>query len=104
MEITVQQLKERLDKNENLNLIDVREIFEYEEANIGGRLIPLGELMDEVDDLEDLKSEEIIVMCRSGNRSGKAQMLLESLGFENVLNLKGGMLAWAAEIGSDYVE
>ncbi|GAA5220836.1 rhodanese-like domain-containing protein [Membranihabitans marinus] len=104
MEITVQQLKERLDKNENINLIDVREIFEYEEANIGGRLIPLGELMDEIDDLEDLKSEEIIVMCRSGNRSGKAQMLLESLGFENVLNLKGGMLAWAAEIGSDYVE
>lgn len=103
MEITVQELKEKFDQRKIVHLIDVREPYEYEEINIGGRLIPLGELMDEVDELEDLMNKEVIVMCRSGNRSGKAQMMLESLGFNNVLNLKGGMLAWENEIGSAYV-
>ncbi|WP_236980179.1 rhodanese-like domain-containing protein [Membranihabitans maritimus] len=98
MEITVQQLKAKLDSNEDFHLIDVREPYEYEEANIGGQLMPLGELMDFLDEMEDWKEEEIVVMCRSGNRSGKAQVFLETNGFENVLNLKGGMLAWQNEI------
>lgn len=98
MEITVQQLKAKLDKNEDFHLIDVREPYEYEEANIGGKLMPLGELMDFLDEMEDWKEDEIVVMCRSGNRSGKAQIFLETNGFENVLNLKGGILAWQNEI------
>jgi rhodanese-related sulfurtransferase len=96
MDITVNELKERLDAGEDLNLIDVREDYEYDEQNLGGRLIPLGELPDRLDELEDLKDEEVIVQCRSGNRSGKAKAFLESQGFTNVRNLTGGMLAWNA--------
>lgn len=96
MDITVHELKQRLDAGESLHLIDVREEYEYDEQNLGGQLIPLGELPDRLDEIEDLKDEEIIVQCRSGNRSGKAQAFLESQGFSNVRNLTGGMLAWNA--------
>jgi rhodanese-related sulfurtransferase len=96
MDITVSELKERLDAGEELNLIDVREDYEYDEQNLGGRLIPLGELPDRLDEIEDIKEEEVIVQCRSGNRSGKAKAFLESQGFTNVRNLTGGMLAWNA--------
>lgn len=99
MDITVHELKERLDAGEDLNLIDVREEYEYDEQNLGGRLIPLGELPDRIDELDDLKNQEIIVQCRSGNRSGKAQAFLESQGFTHVRNLTGGMLAWNAMEG-----
>ncbi len=96
MDITVNELKERLDAGEDLNLIDVREEYEYDEQNLGGQLIPLGELPDRIDEIENLKDEEVIVQCRSGNRSGKAKVFLESQGFTNVRNLTGGMLAWNA--------
>ncbi len=94
MDITVQELKERLDKGESLNLIDVRNPDEHEMENIGGRLVPLGDLADELDSLEDLKNEEVIVYCRSGNRSGRAKQMMEQAGFTNVRNLLGGMLTW----------
>ncbi len=93
-EITVQQLKEKMEKGESFHLIDVREPHEYEEANIGGKLIPLGELPVHLDELEAWKDDEIIVMCRSGKRSGNAQEFLYMEGFENVYNLQGGILAW----------
>ncbi|GAB3917220.1 rhodanese-like domain-containing protein [Larkinella terrae] len=94
MDITVQELKERLDKGEKINLIDVREDYEYEEDNLGGELIPLGELPSRIDELEDRQDEEIILQCRSGARSGRAQQFLEQNGFSNVRNLIGGILAY----------
>ena len=94
MDITVQDLKERLDKGETLNLIDVREPNEYEADNIGATLIPLGDLPYRLDELDGLQDEEIIVHCRSGSRSARAQQILEQNGFNNVRNVIGGMLAY----------
>lgn len=96
MDITVQELRERLEKGEKLNLIDVREPNEYAEDNIGGTLIPLGELSYRIDDLDGMQDEEVIVHCRSGARSARAQQFLEENGFNNVRNLVGGMLAYRA--------
>lgn len=81
-------------------LIDVREPWENEEFNVGGELIPLGSLMNRIWEFEGDKNQEIVVYCRSGNRSGMAQTLLESQGFSNVRNLTGGMLAWQDAFGS----
>jgi rhodanese-related sulfurtransferase len=94
MDITVEELKERLEKGEDLHFYDVREEHEYEEDNLGAILIPLGELPDHLDELEELKDEEIIIHCRSGARSGKAARYLESQGFSNVRNVLGGILAY----------
>ena len=93
--ITVQELKERITANEHINLLDVREPDERAEFNIGGTFIPLGQLMAlQTDEIEDLKNEELICYCRSGKRSMQAALMLETLGFTNVKNLEGGMLAW----------
>lgn len=97
MDITVQDLKERLDAGEQLNLFDVREPDEYEADNIGATLIPLGELPYRVDELDGLQDEEVIVHCRSGARSARAQQYLEENGFTNVRNVTGGMLAYRAQ-------
>ncbi|GGH46140.1 rhodanese-like domain-containing protein [Dyadobacter endophyticus] len=94
MDITVEELKERLEKGEDLHFYDVREEHEYEEDNLGAILIPLGELPDHLDELEAIKDEEIIIHCRSGARSGKAARYLESQGFSNVRNVLGGILAY----------
>jgi rhodanese-related sulfurtransferase len=93
-DITVNELKQRLDAGEKLNIIDVREPHEYAAYNIGAKLIPLGELAVRSGELEELKNQEIIVHCRSGARSANAKLLLEDMGFSNVRNLLGGMLAW----------
>lgn len=98
-DITVQELKTRLDKGESLNVIDVREPFEYEEYNIGGRLIPLGDLPGKLSDLSEIKDEEIIVHCRSGARSASAKAFLQQNGFKKVRNLLGGMLDWQKNFG-----
>jgi rhodanese-related sulfurtransferase len=93
--VTIEEVKARLDAGEKLNLVDVREPHENAEFNIGGILLPLGKVQTmQVDDIEDIKNEEVIVYCRSGNRSGQASLLLETFGFTNVKNLTGGMLAW----------
>ena len=93
--ITNQELKARMDAGEKLNILDVREPHENTEFNIGGTLIPLGKIQTmQLDDVEDLKNEEVIVYCRSGNRSGQACLILEAAGFTNVKNLSGGMLDW----------
>src|SRR6185436_14447588 len=93
--ITPEEVKQRLDSGENLNLIDVREPYENAEFNIGGILMPLGKIQSfQLEEIEDLKNEELIFYCRSGNRSGNACLILESAGFKNVKNLVGGMLAW----------
>jgi rhodanese-related sulfurtransferase len=93
--INVQELNERINEGASLNLLDVREPFEHEEFNIGGILLPLGDIrVGDIEAIEHLKNQEIICYCRSGNRSGQAAMVLESLGFTNVVNVTGGMLAW----------
>jgi rhodanese-related sulfurtransferase len=98
-EITVQELKEKIDKGEDFQLIDVREDFEYETSNIGGLLIPLGGVVIEADKIS--RDKPVVVMCRSGKRSAAAIMQLEQLGYTNLSNLQGGILAWAAEIDPD---
>ena len=98
--ISVEEVKERMDKGETLNLIDVREPHEHEDFNIGGILLPVGDIQAMmVEELEDLKDKEVILYCRSGNRSGQAGMILDMLGFENTKNLVGGMLSWEAKFG-----
>ena len=93
--ISVAALKERIAANEPLHLLDVREPDERLEFNIGGVFIPLGQIMAmQTDEIENLKSEEIICYCRSGKRSMQAAMMLETFGFTNVVNLDGGMLSW----------
>ena len=93
--ISTSDVKERLDAGENLHLVDVREPDEHAEFNIGGIFLPLGHIqMMQVDDIEDLKNEEIICYCRSGNRSMQACLMLETFGFTNVKNLQGGMNEW----------
>lgn len=92
-EITVQELKQKIDNNEDFQLIDVRETFEYETSNLNGLNIPLGGLLIETDKVE--RNKPVIMQCRSGKRSAAAVMQLEqALGLENLYNLKGGILAW----------
>jgi rhodanese-related sulfurtransferase len=95
-EISVQELKEKIDNGEDFQLIDVREDFEYEMSNLGGVLIPLGGILIEADKVN--KTKPVIMMCRSGKRSAAAIMQLEQMGYTNLYNLKGGILAWADEI------
>jgi rhodanese-related sulfurtransferase len=97
--ISVEEVKARIDAGETLNLLDVREPAEHDEFNIGGALLPLGNIrMMETDEIEPWKNDEVICYCRSGNRSGMACMILESAGFTNVKNLTGGMVAWVERI------
>ena len=93
--INNEEVKQRLDAGEKLNLIDVREPHENAEFNIGGKLLPIGNIQSmQIEDIEDLKNEEVILYCRSGNRSGISASILDQLGFTNTKNLVGGMLAW----------
>ena len=99
-QITVQELKARMDAGEKLNLIDCREPQEYAEFNIGAKLIPLGQIQSmQIDELEDLRNEEVIIHCRSGQRSMMACMFLEQMGFTNTCNVTGGMNAWKENFG-----
>lgn len=91
-EISVQDLKQKIDNGEDFQLIDVRETFEYEVSNLGGLNIPLSGIMIESDKIDTDKP--VIVQCRSGKRSAAAIMQLQTLGFDNLYNLEGGILAW----------
>ncbi len=98
--ITPEEVKKRMDAGEHLNLLDVRQPEENAEFNIGGTLFPLGKIQSmQTEAIENLKDEEVICYCRSGNRSAMAALVLEQLGFTNVKNLAGGMLAWKEKIG-----
>lgn len=99
MNINVQELRQKLQSGEKFVLLDVRETWEHEEFNLGGTLLPLGDLMNKMWELEDHKNDEIVLYCRSGNRSGMAQSLLTANGFSNVRNLNGGVLAWMEAFG-----
>lgn len=93
-DISVAQLKELLESGNSVNLIDVRNPDEYEEDNLGGTLIPLGDLPDSLDELEALKGQDIYLQCRSGARSQRAKEYLMSQGFDKVHNVIGGIMAY----------
>jgi rhodanese-related sulfurtransferase len=95
-DITTQELRERLEKGEKLNILDVREQWEFDEANLNGLLIPLAELPARLDEISQWKKEELIVHCKSGNRSARAKEYLKTQGFENVRNLLGGITEYMA--------
>lgn len=99
-DISVEELKNRRDKGENIPVIDVREPYEHEEFNIGGKLIPLGSLPSMLDELEELKDIEFVVHCKSGARSASAKAFLQSAGFSKVRNLIGGVMEWQAKYPS----
>jgi sulfur-carrier protein adenylyltransferase/sulfurtransferase len=95
-QMSVKELKQRLDQGDNLFVLDVREPWEYQVANIGGHLIPLNDLPKRVGELNP--DQEIVVQCKSGGRSQRAAEFLARNGFEKVHNLAGGILAWSGEI------
>jgi sulfur-carrier protein adenylyltransferase/sulfurtransferase len=96
-EITVEELKAMQDEGKDFQLIDVREPNEFAFANLGGELIPLGEVLDNADKFS--RDKMVVVHCRSGARSGKAiEQLEQEHGFDNLYNLKGGILAYSDRI------
>jgi len=95
-EMTPRELKARLDRGEDLFILDVREPHEYQICNLRGHLIPLGELPRRVHELDS--SREIVAHCRSGKRSAEAVDFLRKAGFRKIVNLKGGILAWSDEV------
>ena len=98
--ITVDELKARMDNGETLNIIDVREPHEYAEYNIGAKLYPLGRIQNmDIEDLENLKNQELILHCKMGGRSMQACMILEQAGFTDVATVTGGMVAWKQNFG-----
>lgn len=95
-EITPRELKTRLDRGDDLFLLDVREPHEFQICNLGGHLIPLGDLSRRVSELDS--SLEIVAHCRSGKRSAEAVGFLRKAGFRKIWNLKGGILAWSDDV------
>ena len=98
-EIGVTELKERLDRGDPLTIIDVREPAEWEIANLGeygARLIPMNELPGRLGEIDP--SDEIVLQCRSGNRSAQVLQFLRARGYERLWNLDGGILAWSDRI------
>lgn len=96
-DITPTELRQRQQAGQTPHIIDVRETWEAEESRIpGSQNIPLGTLPDKLDDLEELKNQEVIVHCKSGGRSASAKAFLTQQGFTNVRNLVGGLNAYQA--------
>jgi sulfur-carrier protein adenylyltransferase/sulfurtransferase len=93
------ELKAMMDERDDVILIDVRTEPEYEMENLGGTLLPLMDLPEKIGELNEHKNREIVVMCRSGARSAQAQTFMIQSGFENVINLAGGIIAWKNDIG-----
>jgi len=93
MDISAKEMLERLERGEAMNILDVREPIEFHTWNIGGLNIPLGNMEQQLDDLEWDKDDEIIVVCRAGIRSATAKSILALNGYENIRNLSGGLMA-----------
>lgn len=99
-EITVKELKEKIDNGDAFQLIDVRESHERAFTNIGGDHIPMGKIMSSVDKID--RDKDVVVYCRSGSRSGQVVGFLETqYKINNLFNLKGGILAWSEEIDAE---
>jgi adenylyltransferase/sulfurtransferase len=97
-QITVEELKKKIDAKANIFILDVREPHEVPIASLGAPLIPVGSIESRVSEIAAHKNDEVIVHCRSGARSQKAALALKAAGFTNVSNLSGGILAWADKI------
>jgi len=97
-QITVSELKQRIDAGEAPFILDVREPFEYQIANIGGRLIPQGEVPQRLSEID--RDREIVVQCKSGGRSQRIAEFLKQAGYPKVVNLAGGIIAWSNEVDS----
>ncbi|MBK9984553.1 MAG: rhodanese-like domain-containing protein [Saprospiraceae bacterium] len=98
-EITATELNARMKSGEEIILIDVREPYENEEFNIGGVNIPLAEIPESIERLKAYGDADVVLYCRSGNRSGMAQKILAvQFDMHNTVNLKGGMNAWKADV------
>ena len=96
-ELTAQELKDRLARSSSIQLVDVREPFEFELCNLGGDLIPLGELTKQANRIR--RDVPVVVICHHGFRSAQAiNYLTQRLGYDNLLNLKGGIHAWATQV------
>jgi len=95
-QLTVKELKRRIDAGEDVQLIDVREPFEYQIAQIGGKLIPLNDVPNRLAEID--RDREVIVQCKSGGRSQRIAEFLAQAGYPSVVNLAGGILAWSDEI------
>lgn len=95
-QMTVTELKQRRDAGEDLFVLDVREPYEYQIANIGGTLIPMNDVPQRLAEID--RNREIVVQCRSGGRSQRVAEFLAGQGYPNVKNLAGGILAWADQI------
>lgn len=101
-EITVHQLKKWIDKKEAFVLIDVREPYEAELGNLGGTLIPMGQVLERVQEIP--KQGKVVMHCRSGGRSSSViKVLEEEYGYTNLINLTGGIAAWADEINPELI-
>lgn len=100
-EITVEELKAKIDHQEDFQLIDVREEFEYETSNIHGENIPLANVLGATERIS--KDKPVVVHCKSGKRSAQAIQLLENKGYTNLSNLKGGILAWKESFAPDMI-
>jgi rhodanese-related sulfurtransferase len=104
LDLSVTDLKTRLDAGEKPNLLDVREGYEVAAGALPGAThIPMGNLQFDLKKLEGWKGQEVVVYCRSGGRSAAAQAFLESNGFTNVRNLSGGVTAWKAMVDPSFV-
>ena len=95
-QISVKELKRRIDAGEDVYLIDVREPYEYKIAQIGGKLIPQNEVPQRLAEID--RDREVIVHCRSGARSQRIAEFLKQSGYPRVVNLTGGIHAWSEEI------
>lgn len=96
-EITPAELKAKIENKENFQLIDIREPYEYDIANLQGELIPMGDIMSNVEKIS--REKTVIIHCRSGKRSAAVIDALErEFGFTNLYNLKGGILAYADQV------
>jgi rhodanese-related sulfurtransferase len=101
-DITVQELKSRLDAGTAPKIIDVREPYEYEAGHIHAENIPMGTVPARIAELGGYRDQELVICCRSGGRSGQITNYLRAQGFANVRNLTGGMLAWQAQIDPSF--
>jgi len=88
------ELKQRISRSEELNILDVREINEYQQINIGGQNLPLASMPNKLAELEKFKGQELIVHCQTGVRSEMAKKYLEQQGFTKVRNLLGGIVEY----------
>lgn len=95
-QLTVKELKRRIDAGEEVYLLDVREPWEYKTAQIGGKLIPMNEIPQRLSEID--REREVVVHCHHGVRSQRVAEFLQQSGFPRVVNLSGGIDAWSREV------